>query len=70
MAFWNLFRTRYRVVRDNYCGYEVQSWRWWFPIWLQCNGLTGDPTNTHYTLESAICFIEAKKCGGEVVHRE
>lgn len=38
---------RYRIVRDNYAGYEVQVWRWWFPFWVQ-------PTiNTHSTVEGA-----------------
>jgi hypothetical protein len=39
---------RYRIVRDNYAGYEVQCWRFWFPVWIQCN-----LTNTHSTIEAA-----------------
>lgn len=37
----------YRIVRDSFCGYEVQSWRWWFPIWIQ--GFI----NTHATIKAA-----------------
>lgn len=30
---------RARIVRDRYCGFEVQVWRWWFPFWVMpsCN---------------------------------
>ena len=44
---------RYRIVKDNYNGFECQKWRLWFPFWCQM-GLT----NTHPTLERAIAFIE------------
>lgn len=38
---------KYRIVKDCYCGYEVQCWRIWFPFWMQ------GATNTHATLEKA-----------------
>ena len=38
---------KYRIVTDNYAGYEVQSWRWWWPFWIQ------GATNTHSTIEAA-----------------
>jgi hypothetical protein len=44
---------KYRIVRDDYCGYECQVWRLWFPFWLQMNGV-----NTHISLESAIDYIK------------
>ena len=44
---------RYRIIKDNYCGYEVQVWRIWFPIWLQSNYI-----NTHNSLEKAKKHIE------------
>ena len=44
---------RYRIVRDNYLGYECQVWKLWFPFWCQMNY-----TNTFHTLERAIAFIE------------
>ena len=44
---------RYRIVKDNYCGYEVQVWRIWFPIWIESNYI-----NTHSSLEKAKKHIE------------
>jgi hypothetical protein len=44
---------KYRIVKDDYCGYECQVWRLWFPFWLQMNGV-----NTHISLESAIDYIK------------
>lgn len=35
-----VLRPYFRIVRDDYLGFEVQSWRWWFPFWVQsgfCN---------------------------------
>jgi hypothetical protein len=51
--------TRYRVVRDGYCGYEVQKWRLWWPFWMQCWGR--GICNTHTSLEKAQAFIENHK---------
>lgn len=45
---------RVRIVRDNYAGYEVQVWRWWFPFWVQA-----EFTNTHRSVEDAERFAEA-----------
>ena len=28
-------KNKYRIVTDNYSGYEVQIKRWWFPVWRQ-----------------------------------
>ena len=44
---------RYRIVRDNYCGYECQKWRIWCPFWIQM-----DFTNTHPTVDGAIDYIK------------
>lgn len=44
-----LFRYRYRVVADRWCGYESQVWRPWLPVWLQCFGC-----NTSKTVEEAV----------------
>ena len=52
--------TRYRIIRDGYCGYEVQKWRWWFPIWVECWGWCG-PANTHTSIEKAQQYIELHK---------
>ena len=43
-----IFRTRWRIVRDLYCGYEVQYRPWWSPFWVQ-HGFT----NTHSSIERA-----------------
>lgn len=41
-------KNKYRIVRDNYNGYEVQVKRWWFPVWLQAGF-----ANTHKTIKQA-----------------
>ena len=52
----NLFKTKYRVVTDAYCGFEAQFKYWWSPIWRQTGG-----TNTSATLEEAITYSVPKK---------
>ena len=47
------FNTQYRIVKDSYCGYEVQYRRWWFPFWVQ-HGFT----NTHISVEKAREYID------------
>ena len=56
------FKRRYRIVRDNYLGYEVQSRIWWFPFWLECRSRIGI-SNTHHTIEKAKEFIETRVNG-------
>lgn len=46
------FRTHWRIVRDNYMGYEVQYRRWWSPFWKQHNGC-----NTLATLNAAHNYV-------------
>ena len=48
-----------RIVRDNYCGYAVQVWRWWFPFWIE------PYTNTHVTVEDARRY--ARVCMEDIV---
>lgn len=45
---------RLRIVRDQFCGYEVQVWRWWWPFWIQA-----DFCNTHLSIEAAERWAEA-----------
>lgn len=52
----------YRIVTDNYSGYEVQEWRWWWPFWVQCGRV-----NTHPTVERAEMY--ANRISGKVVKR-
>jgi len=57
-----LFKDKYRIVRDNYCGYEVQVKKWWFPFcWFQCGGDMYDDVNTHFSTEKARAHIEKLK---------
>lgn len=46
----NQFRRQYRIVTDEYLGFEVQCREWWWPFWSQ------PYTNTHSTLEAAKKF--------------
>lgn len=48
----------YRVVTDNYGGFEVQRRRWWSPFYFQVG------INTHSTLEKAKAFAEKDTKGG------
>jgi hypothetical protein len=48
-------KTRYRIVTDEYLGYEVQYKKWWWPFWVQV-GYTGGLVNTWSTVESAERF--------------
>lgn len=47
-----MFKTRYRIVKDRYCGYEVQQWCWWWPVWTTCAF-----SNTHTTVERAEAWL-------------
>lgn len=49
----------YRIVTDNYSGYEVQVRRWWWPFWIEA-----DFVNTHSSIDEAERFAErhAKRC--------
>lgn len=46
---------KYRIVTDNYCGYEVQYKSPWLPFWLQVGGC-----NTHQTIEDAEKWLERR----------
>lgn len=60
-----MFKNKYRVVEDRYCGFEAQVRFWWFPfIWCQISHTgTGLGANTSSTLErsSDLCRIHAGK---------
>ena len=43
---------KYRIVRDNFAGYEAQVWTIWWPFWCQLGF-----TNTHRTVEAAKEYI-------------
>jgi hypothetical protein len=44
-------KNRYRIVTDDYAGYEVQVWRCWWPFWWQAGF-----ANTFLTVEDAEAF--------------
>ena len=50
-----IFRVKYRVVTDDWLGYEVQKKLWYFPFWY----IIG--VNTHRTIYDAENFIEEHK---------
>lgn len=52
------FKTKWRVVTDNYKGYEVQKKFWWFPFWLQVSHINGDVGyNSFLYLDSAVHYM-------------
>ena len=52
----NFFKTKYRVVTDDFLGYEAQYRLWFFPFWQQLDGI-----NTHPTIEEALEMCKAFK---------
>ena len=51
-----IFKTKYRIARDAYAGYEAQYKPWWSPFWMQCYGLNTMPT---VDLARKLCFQHA-----------
>ena len=45
-------KTKYRIVTDAYAGYEAQVKHWYFPFWLQINGV-----NTNISIEQVKALI-------------
>lgn len=45
---------KYRIVKDNYGGFECQKWWIWCPFWTEM----GNVCNTHFSLDKAIKYIE------------
>lgn len=52
----SIFRKRYRIVTDNYAGYEVQVKLWFWPFWLQLWGC-----NTNISIRQALETIEMER---------
>lgn len=57
----SIFRTRYRIVTDNYNGFEAQFRRWWMPFYCQCFF-----SNTTTSVERALETIKKHKTQGVV----
>jgi hypothetical protein len=60
-----LFKTKYRIVKDNYDGFEAQFKRWWMPFYMQCFGV-----NTSPTLEKAKYIIYRHKNEPFIIYEE
>jgi len=52
---------RYRIVRDNESGYEVQFNRRWWLFWQQCGAAGGRGLNSWSTIEQAERFAAAHR---------
>ena len=48
-------KNHYRIVVDNFRGYEVQIWRWWWPFWEEFGH------NTFCTVEEAEAWAKSRK---------
>lgn len=51
-----LFKSKWRIVSDNYLGFEVQKKFWFLPFWFQvdfCGRVHLVSSNTFPTLDSA-----------------
>lgn len=61
--FKGLFKNRYRVVTDNYLGYEAQVKFWWFPVvWFQLDSSCVTlGMNTCASIEAAERIISGSK---------
>lgn len=47
-----MFKNKYRIVTDEYAGYEVQIKRWWFPFYRMVG------VNTFNSIERATKFAK------------
>lgn len=54
-------RKQYRIVKDDFCGFEVQKRVWYFPFWFQIRDVKGLTTNTNTTIDEAEKLIEIDK---------
>lgn len=54
---------KYRIVTDRFAGYELQSKVWWFPFWLQVDGI-----NTNLSIDEAKDLMN-KRIKGEKKYR-
>lgn len=57
-------KVKYRIVTDDWGGYEAQYKLWWWPFWLQLFW-----TNTSSTIEGAEREIELSKLTGRLRRR-
>ena len=55
-------KTKYRVVTDDWLGFEVQQWSLWWPFWSQ-----REWANTFSSLDAALQLINKLQQVGRVV---
>jgi len=51
---------KYKIIKDDYLGYTVKVWRWWFPFWTDIV-VDEMSANTYPTIERAKAEIERNK---------
>lgn len=56
-----LSSAHYRIVKDILGNFEVQTWCWWWPFWVQ------ERVNTHRTIEDAIAYANILARRGRTV---
>ena len=59
----SFFDTKFRVVPDSYCGYEIQYKKWYFLFWVQWGFV-----NTFYTRGDAVSFIKKIQLGKSKIY--
>lgn len=62
-----LRKNRYRIVTDNFGGYQAQVKFWWLPlVWFPMHQ-KGSTCNSFYILEDVEKFIKKKVATGTVI---
>ena len=60
---------KYRIVADEWAGYEIQKKRWWYPFWRQI-GYGGLCTNTFSTYDIALEVLKKHKEGIKLYYED
>ena len=54
-----IFKRKYRIVTDNFAGFEIQARVWYWPFWYQISGYSCCPgINTWKSVERAKMFLD------------
>ena len=54
-------KRQYRIVTDNFGGFEVQKRLWYYPFWFQIRSEKRHCVNTHISIEQSEKLIEMDK---------
>lgn len=57
----NFFKTKYRIVPDDFAGWEAQGKPWWSPFWIELGRGSSFGINSHVTIEHARAFINQRR---------